>query len=396
MLAELLVSHLDPLPEEYNLFLKEEASCMDPVIDEHIPNSYHGEGTEISPFNLDSSENESSTNESRVTEDIPHSASSQATPTVSLDEAMDDALAEEASSPQDSEAGQRSLEESSTGDEMFVADANQSSNIEIGPQRQGIMRSPIQRTNPSRKRRRTKHITSGDSASSRALTYAYAFASEESIRSTLREAVFAKRCSSQHPCTNQHKLARLWASLNSDDQHRVLKLRRDRYQFSQLFWEEVQKLGGHRNDRMSKHVRAQMKVKLGIDVTDKKNWKSALQQAQRSSIWTEMAEIFKGDLKDDSEVVICGISEATSTLEVMTTRDRNEFLKKIRSRVSEPNSKIIPRLKVASPLYWVVMDHDLPPYPLCIECQHVEYIAFEDVVSLKQAPVVLPLHRQGL
>jgi hypothetical protein len=55
-----------------------------------------------------------------------------------------------------------------------------------------------------------------------------------------------------------------------------------------------------------------------------------------------MAEIFKGDLKGNSEIVICGISEATHALEVMAAEDCDEFLKEIWSPVSEPNGKIIP------------------------------------------------------
>jgi hypothetical protein len=354
-LAELLASRLDPLPQDYDRFVKEESDCTEDIIDEQMV-LFHGEGTKHNPVIFDDFRGEGSQHgpvkfdseiyEASINDPIEHHTThSDVAPEIS-DVAMN---------------------ESFNGGLMF-----RTSSAESGT--------------PGIEKRRTYVC--------RAWTYACNFADEVSMRNTLREAVLAKRRSSQGLRVGQHgELARLWALANTEDPNRALRLRRYRFQFSRLFWEEIQSLGGQRGTRMSKSISTQMKAKLGLDITDQNTWRSALRQAQRSSIWIDVANIFYDNLRDMSEVAICASSESTSTLESMAHKDRGLFLKKVRSRANDPHSEILRRLNAASSLYQAIIDNNLPPYLLCIESQHMDSMTFEEAVSLKEAPTVLPLRR---
>ena len=92
------------------------------------------------------------------------------------------------------------------------------------------------------------------------------------------------------------------------------------------------------------------RVMSKLEITNRTNWKYILQQAQRALVWMELADIFKDDLEHPS-VVLCAVLDATYTLETMTLTNRKVFFKTIRSRLKEPDNRILARLKAAAALY---------------------------------------------
>jgi hypothetical protein len=67
-------------------------------------------------------------------------------------------------------------------------------------------------------------------------------------------------------------------------------------------------------------------------------------------------------------------------LETMTLTNRKVLFEIIRSRIKEPDNKILARLKAVSALYQAVMHDDLPIGDLSIESGD-EYMPFKEVVS---------------
>jgi hypothetical protein len=92
------------------------------------------------------------------------------------------------------------------------------------------------------------------------------------------------------------------------------------------------------------------KVMSKLEITDCINWKYILKLAQRASVWTKLADIFKNDL-DHPSVVLCAVGDTTYTLETMTLTNRNVFFKTICLTLKVLGNRILARLKAADALY---------------------------------------------
>jgi NAD-dependent histone deacetylase SIR2 len=159
--------------------------------------------------------------------------------------------------------------------------------------------------------------------------------------------------------------ADLWVMISKEK--RGLRQRYIHYEFSRQFWAEMEEhnRSPYQHGRVPNAVISIIMSKFGIN--DKTNWKYVLQRARRGSIWTELADIFKNDLKYPS-IVLCAVPDATHTLETMTLTNRKVLVEIIRSRIKEPGEEILNRLKHASLLYGAAMRNDpLPAKDLPID-----------------------------
>ncbi|PVH70206.1 hypothetical protein DL98DRAFT_541030 [Cadophora sp. DSE1049] len=209
---------------------------------------------------------------------------------------------------------------------------------------------------------------------------AFAFADEATMLNTLREAVAIERAmqKQQHNSTAESQdLATLWLMVRTEK--RVLKQRYIHYEFSRQFWAIMEDCKRSPHDRGPVPKAIISKVMDRLEVTDRALWKHILKRARKASIWTELIDIFKDDLEHPS-VVLCAVPKATYKLEALTRSRRKIFLETIRSRLKEPKNGIMARLKVASSLYWAVIQSSLSTDDLPIECAD-EDLPFERMVS---------------
>jgi NAD+-dependent protein deacetylase SIR2 len=209
---------------------------------------------------------------------------------------------------------------------------------------------------------------------------AFAFAEEASIVKMLRDAVLIERVLQKEPKSlevESTKLADLWLMVGTEKH--ALKQRYIHYEFSRLFWAEFAEFNRspHQRGPMPKSIVS--KVMRELEITDQANWKYIIQRARRASIWIELADIFKDNLKYPS-VVLCAIPDTTYTLETLTLADRKVFFETIRSRLGDPKNRILARLKAASTLYWAVINNNLPANKLLIESAN-EDLLFKHQVS---------------
>ena len=208
------------------------------------------------------------------------------------------------------------------------------------------------------------------------------FAEGASMVKILREAISIERASQKAPTSpniENMPFTDLWLMISTEK--RALKQRHLHYEFSRQFWAEMKKFNRspHQRGPVPKATIAVVMSKLGI--TNQTSWKCLLKRAQRASVWTELADIFKDDVKHPS-VVLCAISDATYTLETMTLTNREMFFKTIHSKIEEPGNGIRERLKAAETLYWMVMLNNLPVTDLPIESVDGN-LPFERLVTLE-------------
>jgi hypothetical protein len=210
------------------------------------------------------------------------------------------------------------------------------------------------------------------------------FAEEASMVKMLREAVLIERASQKapgNPNIDNMQLADLWLMIRTEK--RALKQRHLHYEFSRQFWVEM------RNHNRSPRQRGPVPkatvdaVMSKLEITNRTNWKHILKRAQRASVWTELADIFKDDVEHPS-VVLCAIPDATYTLETMTLKNRKVFFETIHSKLKKPDNGIRARLKATDALYWTVMLNNLPARDLRIESVD-EDLPFEQLVTLENS-----------
>ena len=203
------------------------------------------------------------------------------------------------------------------------------------------------------------------------------FAEEASMVKMLREAVSVERTSQKGQKIENMRLSDLWHMIRTEK--RALKQRHVHYEFSRQFWAEMKALNRVPHQRGPVPKATISKVMSKLKITTPTNWKYILQSAQRTSVWTELADIFKDDLRHPS-VVLCAVPDATYTLETMTLTNRKVFFETICSTLKVPENRILARLKAAEALYWEVMHNNLPASDLPIET-YDENLPFEKAVS---------------
>ncbi|TVY18846.1 NAD-dependent protein deacetylase [Lachnellula arida] len=205
------------------------------------------------------------------------------------------------------------------------------------------------------------------------------FARESTMLSTLREAVAIERATQkQHSnlATENLELAKLWVMIRTEK--RALKQRYIHYEFSRQFWAVMKDFNRGPHERGPVPKATILKVMDKLEITDRADWKYLLQRARRASFWTELVEIFKGDL-EHSSVVLCAVPNTTYRLETLTMSNRKLLFEGIRSRLEDPGNGIMARLKAADSLYWALMHNGLPTRDLPIESAN-EVLPFEQMV----------------
>jgi hypothetical protein len=208
---------------------------------------------------------------------------------------------------------------------------------------------------------------------------AASFAAQAVITKALRDAISIQRSLHREPKIENMNLADLWCIISTEK--RTLKQRYIHYEFSRQFCAEMVGFNRslHQRGPLPKAIVSKMIAKLKIN--DRANWKAISQRARRASVWTELAEMFQGELEYPS-VVLCAVPDATHTLETLTLTDRKLYLETIRLRLQEPGNRILVNLKAASALYWAVIHNDIPEGDLAIESVN-EGISFEQTVSFR-------------
>ena len=206
------------------------------------------------------------------------------------------------------------------------------------------------------------------------------FGEEACIVKTLREAVITQRALQK--CQGNLeiksiKLHHLWTMISAEK--RALRQRHIHYEFSRQFWAEMEKMNRTPHQRGPVPKTTISRVMKELEITDMNNWKFVLQRARRASIWTELADIFKGHL-DHPSVALCAVSNSTYSLETLTSANRKTFFEAIRARVRKPGNEVLTRLKAASPLYMALMNGRLPIDVLPIESNN--HLLFEETVRL--------------
>ena len=206
------------------------------------------------------------------------------------------------------------------------------------------------------------------------------FAREATMLCTLKEAIAIERASkrqNQNLTTDHLELAQLWLMITTEK--RALKQRYIHYEFSRQFWAVMKDFNRSPHERGRVPKATISKVMDKLEIPDRAGWKYVLKRARRASVWTELIDIFKGDLEHPS-VVLCAVPNATYRLEALTLPNREVFFETIRSRLKEPGNEILPRLKAASALYWAVIHSCLPAGDLPIESANDD-LPFEQKVS---------------
>ena len=206
------------------------------------------------------------------------------------------------------------------------------------------------------------------------------FAGEDTMLSTLREAVAVERATQkqqQNSTAENQDLAKLWLMIRTEK--RALKQRYIHYEFSRQFWAVMEDFNRSPHDRGPVPKSTISEVMDRLEVSNRTTWKLILKRARKASIWTELVDIFKDDLEHPS-VVLCAVPKATYKLEALTISHREVFLDTIRSRLKEPKNGILARLKAASSLYWAVIQNSLPTDNLPLECADEE-LPFEQKVG---------------
>jgi NAD-dependent histone deacetylase SIR2 len=210
---------------------------------------------------------------------------------------------------------------------------------------------------------------------------ASAFAEEKSIVDNLRDAVVTER-NSRHR-VESIPFSALWHIIETEK--RSLKQRYLHYEFSRRFWQAMMQFERNPREqgRMKKDIIRKVQSDLQIEQAD---WTHVLTRARKASVWTDLAEIFKGDVEHPS-VVLCAVSGGTSVLEKMTLADREIFFEKIRSRKMDPGDRMLANLKAVDTLYWAVICNNLPESLLIMLAD--KSVPFEDVVRCKSRSAVV-------
>ena len=198
--------------------------------------------------------------------------------------------------------------------------------------------------------------------------------------SMLREAVAIERATQkqkQDLATENLELAKLWLMIRTEK--RVMKQRYIHYEFSRQFWAVMKDFNRSPHERGPVPKATISKVMDKLEITNQATWKYILTRARRASVWTELIDIFKGDLEDPI-IVLCAVPNATHRVEALTLSNRKVFFDTIRSRSKEPESGILARLKAASALYRLLIHNSLPIGDLPIESAN-EDLSFEQKVS---------------
>ncbi|KAI9640252.1 hypothetical protein NHQ30_011302 [Ciborinia camelliae] len=152
-------------------------------------------------------------------------------------------------------------------------------------------------------------------------------------------------------------LANLWRVIDRQHQQ-VLRLRDTHYRFSEAFRAESQDLGWDLQTQMPKHIKSLMIERLNIPCGDKKAW-----------------------LRVRNVALCAGGRDITGILEAYNITQREEYLKMIKTRISQ-DPQIIERLRCAQSLFHMVLNEDEElAANLVIELDEDDQRSFAEAVS---------------
>jgi hypothetical protein len=133
-------------------------------------------------------------------------------------------------------------------------------------------------------------------------------------------------------------------------------------------------------------MKKQLQLKGSVQQTDTE-YRAARTFAKRCSFWLELMNRLPPSMRGYREVVLYANSEPTSSLERMSDSHREEYFRRVLSRIEDPSTGIMRNLEAASPLYEALLRNDLPRYRLPIESHFgTGQISFEKMVSLDPVP----------
>lgn len=201
--------------------------------------------------------------------------------------------------------------------------------------------------------------------------------------STLREAVAIERATQkqqQNLAIENLELAKLWLIIRIEK--RTIKQRYIHYEFSRQFQVVIKDFNRSLHERGLVPKATISKVIDKLKITDQATWKYILKQARRALVQTKLTNIFKDDLEHLS-VVLYAVLNATYKLEALILSNRKVFFKTIRSRLKEPENRILARLKATSALYQAVIHSGLPIGELPIESAN-EDLPFKQKVNSRK------------
>jgi hypothetical protein len=217
------------------------------------------------------------------------------------------------------------------------------------------------------------------------------FAAEDALISNLKAATIACRARSSEDFKDL-PLALLWTNARPDESiGQNVWHRRARLVFARQWATTDAKCpGGHRRARIE-WMQKQLQLKGSVEQRDTE-YKAARTFAKRCSFWLELMNRIPPSMRGCREVVLYANSEPTSSLERMSDSHREEYFRRILSRIEDPSTGVMENLEAASPLYEALLRNDLPGHRLPIESHFsAGQMSFEKMVSLDPVPTKLAI-----
>jgi hypothetical protein len=217
------------------------------------------------------------------------------------------------------------------------------------------------------------------------------FAAEDALISNLKAATVACRARSSED-SKDLSLASLWTKTRPDESiGQNVWHRRDRLAFArQWVTTNAKGPGGHRRARME-WMKGQLQLKGSAEQVNNE-YNSARMFAKRCSFWLELMNRIPPSMRGCREVVLYANSEPTSSLERMSDSHREDYFRRILSRIEDSSTSVMKNLEAASPLYEALLRNDLPEYTLPIESHwSTGHMSFEELVSLSPVPTKLAI-----